>query len=455
MPEMVTTCGKCNTNIIWQSSEFDDVNVPDCPNCGYNQFSQFWEASISDLIEMLKDPEMRVCSNATTELGKRGDQSAVEPLIDALNNEDTKLGSVVALGKIPDERAVDPLVSILKEGSGVSSCAAEALIAIGTQRAIQAVVDNIDDIDIDSYQQVFKSFQDRGESIIPTFIPLLDHSNRGVKKHVAEVLNTLGWQPEKPIDQLEFSVQAGDWDKLKEGGERSLNFLQITFLGKSSRLSKKDVLKGLEFFGWEPESEEEIINVLIANGEVDKLIETGEASVSHLINALHEDVTQWTTIEALGKIGDSRAVEPLIDLLGDCGSRTGGYVMEALGEIKDDRAIEPLMARFKNGDENSGNAARAIKNITGKRPDEKQGCFIATACYGSADCREVEILQSFRDNCLVKFSIGRGFVWVYYRLSPSFANFLCQQPKLKRFVRRGFVSPVVNVVSFLGESRKL
>ena len=57
-------------------------------------------------------------------------------------------------------------------------------------------------------------------------------------------------------------------------------------------------------------------------------------------------------VEAVGKIGDKRAVEPLIQALND----ENKYVREgaalALAEIGDKRAVEPLIQALNDKDEN-------------------------------------------------------------------------------------------------------
>lgn len=48
----------------------------------------------------------------------------------------------------------------------------------------------------------------------------------------------------------------------------------------------------------------------------------------------------------------------------------------------------------------------------------KNGCYIATAVYGSYDCPEVWVLRRFRDMCLKKHILGRLFIKFYYKVSP-------------------------------------
>ena len=66
----------------------------------------------------------------------------------------------------------------------------------------------------------------------------------------------------------------------------------------------------------------------------------------------------------------------------------------------------------------------------------KGGCFIATAVYGDSEAPEVLVLRRFRDEVLMKFLLGRGFIAAYYRLSPPIAGALRSSPTAQRFLRR-------------------
>ena len=69
-------------------------------------------------------------------------------------------------------------------------------------------------------------------------------------------------------------------------------------------------------------------------------------------------------------------------------------------------------------------------------PAKKEGCYIATAVYGSYDVPEVMTLRRFRDETLRNSVLGRWFIRVYYRLSPPIANRLKNATRINRFVRR-------------------
>jgi hypothetical protein len=78
----------------------------------------------------------------------------------------------------------------------------------------------------------------------------------------------------------------------------------------------------------------------------------------------------------------------------------------------------------------------------------KQGCFIATAAYGTDTAREIDILREFRDEILLPNSLGAELVSLYYRISPPIANFISQHDVLRTAVRVGFVDPIVAILNW-------
>ncbi|MDL1957729.1 MAG: PKD domain-containing protein, partial [Candidatus Desulfofervidus auxilii] len=67
--------------------------------------------------------------------------------------------------------------------------------------------------------------------------------------------------------------------------------------------------------------------------------------------------------------------------------------------------------------------------------DDGGNCFIATAAFGTPMAKEVEILRKFRDKYLLTNPYGRKFVELYYKYSPSIANYIRDKETLKAIVR--------------------
>jgi hypothetical protein len=74
-----------------------------------------------------------------------------------------------------------------------------------------------------------------------------------------------------------------------------------------------------------------------------------------------------------------------------------------------------------------------------------QGCFIATAAYGSYLHPQVKLLRNFRDEYLLGNASGRAFVEFYYRTSPPVANFIARRPALRSITRFALTPFVVAV----------
>lgn len=81
--------------------------------------------------------------------------------------------------------------------------------------------------------------------------------------------------------------------------------------------------------------------------------------------------------------------------------------------------------------------AKGVKKINYK----KQGCYIATCVYGSYDCAPVWTLRRFRDESLAQSVLGRGFIRLYYAISPTAVKWF---GKAKIF--SGIVKPILDCV---------
>lgn len=62
---------------------------------------------------------------------------------------------------------------------------------------------------------------------------------------------------------------------------------------------------------------------------------------------------------------------------------------------------------------------------------KQNGCFIATAAFGSDSILPVLLLREFRDEVLDRFDLGRDFISWYYSWSPAAADWLTDHPVLR------------------------
>lgn len=68
--------------------------------------------------------------------------------------------------------------------------------------------------------------------------------------------------------------------------------------------------------------------------------------------------------------------------------------------------------------------------------EQKQGCYIATAVYGSYDCPPVWTLRRYRDLSLRRSAPGRLFVKLYYAISPALVKLFGKQKWFRALWRR-------------------
>lgn len=74
-----------------------------------------------------------------------------------------------------------------------------------------------------------------------------------------------------------------------------------------------------------------------------------------------------------------------------------------------------------------------VKNIEPNyTPQQKAGCYVATAVYGSYDCPEVWTLRRFRDYILDESWYGRAFIRTYYAISPTLVKWFGKSSLFKK-----------------------
>lgn len=80
-------------------------------------------------------------------------------------------------------------------------------------------------------------------------------------------------------------------------------------------------------------------------------------------------------------------------------------------------------------------------------PIRTQGCFIATAVYGSPEAPELVLFRRFRDEHLERHPLSRFVVSGYYVFSPPVARLIAKSPVLRSVARTLLVSPALRFIS--------
>lgn len=120
---------------------------------------------------------------------------------------------------------------------------------------------------------------------------------------------------------------------------------------------------------------------------------------------------------------------------------SGEYLRQAIEEKYGSRTMtdDELFGIGENRERFDSSAAYRMAPVDELAPPpqkKKEGCYIATAVYGSYDAPEVRVLRRFRDERLKKTAAGRWFIRTYYRLSPPLAEKLRNAGRINRLVRR-------------------
>ena len=184
-----------------------------------------------------------------------------------------------ALGKIGDARAVKPLIALLKHKNAFVRSAASR--ALGELRNAQAVK--------------------------PLLTGLMDGSVEGA----AFALERIGWQPGTDEAGAAYWVGKTNWEECIRIGAPAIKPL-IASLKNKSEFVRQDAAKALERIGWQPGGDETGAVYWVVKGNWKECVKIGAPAVMPLIAGLNE----WRGgfVEALGEIGDDRAVEPLLQI---------------------------------------------------------------------------------------------------------------------------------------------
>ncbi|MCP4544323.1 MAG: hypothetical protein GY832_45005 [Chloroflexi bacterium] len=328
------------------------------------------EPAVESLIQVLeKDKSVRW--EAAMVLGEIGDPRAVEPLIKALEDEKVRRVVIKALGKIGDLRAVEPIVQVLGNEYGqVRLAAARVLGKIGGPQAVASLIRILKDDDENMRMTATEALGKLGDSrATEALIQSLGDNGNGKCHHIViDALGRIG-DPQAVatlIQTLEYedvSVRQRSAEALGMIGDQQATEHLIQALECDDATVRRAAAEALGKIS-DAQAVESLIQVL---EETVPAVHT--PAPTEVPEGLREDVppehndanVRRAAAEALGVIGDFRAIEPLIRALGDEDEDVRQTAATALVTMADPKAVEPLIQVLE--DEDAGMRQVGVKAL--------------------------------------------------------------------------------------------
>ena len=293
-------------------------------------------------LDYRKDEDTRY--KAVQALGELQEERSVEPLLSLLENDEfqNREPIIEALGRIGDERAIPQLIRRIKDqGASSSPSEIDALLSIGVP-ATDPLVELLRDKNTDTKvsMTILNGLEKiNGESLSRDLLDLLDRGNPSLIPHLAEVLGRLG--ENRAIPHLVSILKSAPEDP---GAARVVS-----------------VLKKLS---WTPSDVQEEAALSLSERNWDRLREIGNPSIEYLLPLLRKgqasDIVK--TVKLLEKFGDKRAVEPIASLLEDKRPEIASTSVRALGVFGTARAVEALVEKVMDSNDSmvSSEAEKAL-----------------------------------------------------------------------------------------------
>lgn len=292
--------------------------------------------------------------NAATRALARIGAPVVGPLITASKHRDehVRQAAVGLLAEIGGEHSVEALIATLKDGDKhVRRSAVQVLGKIGDRRAVKPLALLLKDNDSDVRVDVVKALTRIGDAqAVKPLIAALRDSYRIVRLDASEALAKIGTPAVEPL------VAA-----LKDGHKHV----------------REGAFQALAKTHWQPDRSEAGAAYWAAKYQWDRCVDIGAPAVEPLIRDLKAAPmsVQRDIAAALGKIGDRRAVSPLIGTIAEAESVMLSILNSAeevfLSSMDDDRShyhetVRKRMQESESAEEASQAAVQALKSITGQ-----------------------------------------------------------------------------------------
>ena len=294
-----------------------------------------------------EDPEVRKSAVWALHMGAA---RAVTPLIEALRDPDewVRFGAVIVLAKI-GRAAVAPLIHALHDPLPlVRANAAETLGRIGDPIAAEALSATLEDPDADVWQQAAVSLgRMRDARAVKSLIQVVKSRSSGLRTKAIKALGHI--RDVRAIDPL--------IDVIYFEQDRWMRLFAIESLGRIDDIRALEVLVDAAY----DESRDVRTKAIVTLGEFTSTLATDALYI--IFDDMQVDTEdQQTALFELGKRGDERALDGLIDLLQyDTQVDNRIYAALILGEIGGEAAVASLINAL--WDEVQDVADNALKSL--------------------------------------------------------------------------------------------
>jgi HEAT repeat protein len=273
--------------------------------------------------------------NAIRILGKLGAIEALPTLIDLLSTADNstiRWDAATALGDIADNRAIESLVNALLNDPDwkVRQKAADVLANINHLDTIEPLKEAYNDPKAGVRTSVIKTLGIVGGiHVMKTLITALADDDKGVRWTAKEALKNIG---DPSVNHLLKLINAA--------GKYNIPPIAVPYIGEI-------VIDRLIAVLFDPDAKDSRLNV------VETLKRIGEPAIAPLLNAAESgnDFEKGVAAVVLGHIGSTAAVGVLMNLSGHQNAWIRINAIQALGDIGDERAIPVLVELLDDDDE--------------------------------------------------------------------------------------------------------
>lgn len=271
------------------------------------------------------------------------DEDDIATLVKSLDGADSLL-RMYTLEAIVDNKnrskAVDPLIELLRdEESAVRAKVAWALGKIKDKRAVAPLIKQLKDDSGAVRKSVIKALGELWAlESKPVLLALLLDNNWEARSESAVVLEYMGWKPSDKTENVLFLIAKEKWAEIVKLEKFNVDIL-VRFLGDSEEEIRKQIAWSLGEIGntraiqplYDLMMTEDIHDVIKTAAE--SLGKIGGEKVMNLLHVAIHDDSNWyvrkCAAEALGTLGTPKSIAPLLDLVDD----ESLYVQKAVKKV--------------------------------------------------------------------------------------------------------------------------